>query len=293
MQIVKPGIYDIPESIYHSDPVIEPSLSNSIARILLDQSPMHARHAHVRLNPNRPEVEVTTAMDKGSALHKIILGKGADIHIIKADDYRKSETREIRDVARGSGFIPLLQKHFDEVHICSDLAIKQMMQREDCAGFFAAGKSEQVMVWEDSGVWCRAMVDRMPDDPKAPLYDLKLTEMSANPIEWDRRMIKSYRTQDRFYARGSKALRDVSPAPMRFIVIEMAEPCAVSVMTPGKTLQHIANDDVERAISTWGQCMKSGVWPGYEHTATIEAPNWLIREVEEREMREDMIEEFA
>ncbi|MFT8896308.1 MAG: PD-(D/E)XK nuclease-like domain-containing protein [Acetobacter sp.] len=293
MQIVKAGIYDIPESVYHSDPVIEPSLSNSIARIILDQSPKHARFAHVRLNPNQQPKEITAAMDKGSAIHQLILGKGAPIQEIKFSDYKKAAAKEERDACRDAGIIPLLSKDFDIAHACSAAVLAEMREREDCKEFFAPGKSEQVMVWRDRDIWCRAMVDRMPDDPRSPLFDLKGTMMSANPTEWDRRMVRAYRTQDRFYADGARRLRGNDPAPMRFIVFEMVEPFAVSVMTPGRTLQHIAQDDVQRAVDIWGRCMKSGVWPGYPHMATIEAPNWLIRETEEREMRDEMIEEFV
>ncbi|WP_242401117.1 hypothetical protein [Acetobacter okinawensis] len=49
--ITTPGIYDLPEAQYHADPCPTPSLSNSVARILLDESPMHAHFSHPRLNP--------------------------------------------------------------------------------------------------------------------------------------------------------------------------------------------------------------------------------------------------
>ncbi|MBO1362065.1 PD-(D/E)XK nuclease-like domain-containing protein [Acetobacter sacchari] len=289
--ITQPGIYDLPESVYHSDPVIAPSLSNSIARTFLDKSPKHAKFEHARLNPNREPKEITTAMDKGSAIHKLILGKGAPIQEIKAKDYKSPAARSERDACREAGIIPLLSKDFDVAHACSTAVLTEMHEREDCAEFFAPGKSEQVMIWRQHDVWCRAMVDRMPDDPYAPLFDLKGTMMSANPVDWDRRMVRAYRTQDRFYAAGSRRLRMRTPAPMRFVVFEMVEPFAMSVLIPGKTLQHVADEDVQRAVALWSECTRSGKWPGYPHTATIEAPNWLLREVEEREMREEALED--
>ncbi|GBR70939.1 hypothetical protein [Gluconobacter kanchanaburiensis] len=93
-RIEKPGIYDMPEAVYHSDPCLEPSLSNSIARVLLDQSPMHAHYAHPRLNLKREPFEVTAAMDFGTALHKLLLGKGAAIVEVKADAYRSAAAKE-------------------------------------------------------------------------------------------------------------------------------------------------------------------------------------------------------
>ncbi|CAI3961985.1 unnamed protein product, partial [Commensalibacter communis] len=38
--------YDMPASIYHSDPCPTPSLSNSLIRDLLDKSPYHAAWKH-------------------------------------------------------------------------------------------------------------------------------------------------------------------------------------------------------------------------------------------------------
>lgn len=289
-RIKTPGIYDMPEAVYHADPCVEPSLSNSIARVLLDQSPMHARYAHPRLNLAREPFEVTSAMDFGTALHKLLLGKGAAIVEVKADAYRSAAAKEARDAARESGSVPLLTEAHDRVHICADAVLSQMKQREDCVEFFAPGRSEAVMIWQKDGIWCRGMVDRLPDDPKAPIFDVKSTGLSANPMEWDRRMVKAYRTQDRFYAQGAKILRGVEPQPMRFIVAEMKAPFAVSVLTSAPTLRSLAEDDVARAQTLWGDCLKWNEWPGYPHTAHIEAPNWLLREAEEQAMRDDALE---
>ena len=290
MLINKPGIYDMPEASYHADPCIEPSLSNSITRVILDQSPMHARYAHPRLNLQRAPFETTSSMEFGTALHKILLGKGAAIVEIKADDYRTKIAKEDRDNARENGAVPLLSEAYERVHTCANVALEQMKQRADCAEFFMPGRSEAVMVWRKDGIWCRGMVDRLPDDPKAPIFDVKGTAMSANPTEWDRRMVKAYRTQDRFYAQGAKILRGVEPQPMRFIVVEMRAPFAVSVLTPAPSLRSLADDDVSRAQMIWGKCLKNNEWPGYSHTAHIEAPNWLLREAEEQAMRDDALE---
>ena len=52
-KIEKPGLYlDVPVDDYFADPLPAPSLTQSIAKIILDHSPLHAWHAHPRLNPN-------------------------------------------------------------------------------------------------------------------------------------------------------------------------------------------------------------------------------------------------
>lgn len=291
-RISTPGIYQMNAEDYHRDCVVEPSLSNSTARILLDQSPLHAHYAHPRLTPEPAEPRESTAvMDFGSALHKLLLGAGADIEVIPFGDYRKDAAKERRDEARQFGRIPLLETVWQRVQAAAHVARTQMLAHPDCLDFFAPGTSEAVMVWQDGGTWCRAMVDRLPDDPTAPLYDVKTTGLSAAPGEWEQRMVRQYRTQPAFYARGAKALRGRMPPPMRFIVVEMQAPYAVSVMASAPSLDEIAQADVERAVALWRTCLRDDAWPGYPlHTAHIEAPNWLFNAAADQAIRNEMME---
>src|SRR5262245_50563917 len=74
-----PGIYDIPLAEYLADPCPAPSLSASIAHILLSQSPRHAWEAHPRLNPHY-EPEEAEAFDLGTAAHAYLL-EGAEVFV--------------------------------------------------------------------------------------------------------------------------------------------------------------------------------------------------------------------
>lgn len=292
-KITEPGIYDLTNEQYHADPCPEASLSNSIAKIVLDESPFHARFYHPRLNKDRKVHQPTRPMLKGSALHKLILGKGANIAALPFDNFCTNKAKAARYDAEDAGEIPLLQKEYEEVLECADAAREQLKQREDCAEFFGPGQSEAVIAWQEQDIWCRGMVDFLPDDPRAPLFDLKGTTKSASPQEWSRSLAKDYRTQDRFYARGLKAIRGITPEPMRFIVVEMNAPYAVSVLTPAPSLRHVADENVARAIRIWSECMRSGKWPGYPHMAHVEAPAWLINEQEAQEIRDDILAEFG
>lgn len=288
--ITMPGIYDLPEAEYHADPCPTPSLSNSVARILLDESPMHAHFAHPRLNPNRVETEVTEVMRMGTAFHSILLRKGASVVEVKFDDYKKNAAKESRDAAMESGMVPLLSKNYDAVHEMCRRALIQMKQHPDLEGFFAPGQSEAIIAWQEGNDWCRGMVDRLPDDLHLPAFDLKGTMLSASPLKWDRRLVDAYRTQDRFYNRGLSAIEGRDRPPMRFVIVEMKEPHAVSVLTPAPSLQAVAAEDVDRAIQIWSGCMRSGHWPGYEYMAHVEAPGWLLRDHEEQQLRNEALE---
>lgn len=290
MVITQKGIYDIPEAEYHADPCPTPSLSNSVGKILIDESPMHARAAHPRLSPARVEVEVTEVIRMGTAFHSLLLGKGAKVFEVKFDNYTKAAAKESRDAATESGLVPLLSKNYDAVQEMCAAAIPQMKRHADLEGFFAPGRSEAVIAWQEGKEWCRGMVDRLPDDLRYPAFDLKGTMLSASPKKWDRRLVDAYRTQDRFYNRGLREIEGRDRPAMRFVIVEMKAPYAVSVLTPAPSLQAVAENEVDRAIQIWNACMESGNWPGYEYTAHVEAPSWILRDYDEQELRDEALE---
>lgn len=290
------GIHaSVPEAAYHADPCPEPSLSNSIAGILLARSPLHARYAHPRLRPIPPEpFDVTAGMDFGSALHKRLLGRGADIEVIPFSDYKKDAARERREEARQFGRIPLLEKEMPRLLAIAEAASAQIKAHPDARDFYAPGQSEAVLIWQDGSVWCRSMVDRLPDDPDAAPYDLKVTGLSAAPADWERRMVQAYRTQPPFYGRGLAKLRGRTPPSMRFIVIEDKAPFAVSVMCPAPSLYQAGAADVDQAVRLWARCLGDDDWPGYPaFTAHIEAPPWLLNAQADQSIRDDFMEFVA
>ena len=49
-----PWLLDMPEADYHKDPSPTPSLSSSIAKLLVNESPYHAYRQHPRLRKQSP-----------------------------------------------------------------------------------------------------------------------------------------------------------------------------------------------------------------------------------------------
>lgn len=279
--ITTPGFYNISEAEYHADPCLTPSLSSGIARKLVRQSPMHAWHAHPRLNPAGGDDFNSDAADAGTILHKMLLGKGADIVEIDAPDWRTKAAKEAREEARTAGKVPVLAEKLAELHECAKAARRQIEAHPDGCMLFEPGSSEQAMIWREGQSWCRALVDRTPNDPRLPLIDLKTTGMSAAPGEWERRLVSEYAFQAAFYERGAQALDRANRHPMLFIVIETAAPYAVSVMACAPSLRAIADAEVQRGINLWQHCTSTQSWPGYPaQTAYVDAPAWRINQFE-------------
>jgi hypothetical protein len=82
-----------------------------VAKILLDRSPLHAWHAHPRLNPDYRHDD-DTKFDVGNIAHKLMLGRGKDIVVLEFDDWRTKAAKDAREAAAAAGKLAVLGKHF-------------------------------------------------------------------------------------------------------------------------------------------------------------------------------------
>src|SRR3990167_3196210 len=85
---------------YIRDPAPEPSLSASVAHLLLTRSARHAWLAHPRLNPAWAP-EATEQTDLGTLEHALLLEQDdSRLVVVEADDWRAKAARLARDEAR-------------------------------------------------------------------------------------------------------------------------------------------------------------------------------------------------
>lgn len=281
------GVHEITEDVYHGDPCPEPSLSSSIAKLLVGRSPRHAWAAHPKLNPEH-KPKASGNFDLGTAFHALFLGKGAGIEIVHADDWRTKAAQEARAAARAAGRTPMLSEQHDRAQEMVRVVREQIdADHPELARAFAAGVPERALVWrEDNGVWCRALLDWMPES--GPLYpDLKTTESAAHPDAWSRILFDmGYDVSDAFYRRGLRKLGLASEdAFLEFVAVEVEAPLhliATHRMHPmGAAL---ADRKVERAIALWGACLKANRWPGYRRETAWHQPKpWAEEQWMERE----------
>jgi hypothetical protein len=280
--IIKAGIYTIPAEEYHSDPCEEPSLSASVAKILLNKTPLHAMLAHPRLNPNYREDE-SARFDIGSAAHSLLLEGDGKMVVVDAKDWRTNAAKEERDAARAIGKYPILAYQEHNIREMVKVA-KAFISTSELAGIFELGKPEQTLVWrEENGIWCRARLDLLSNDYRR-IIDYKTTT-SANPEEWARKQIiqLGYDIQAQFYTRGTYIVTGVSPE-FTFLLQEIEPPYACSLVAFDNTYLNLGNMKIDIAIRLWETCMSGGVWPGYLPTVQYcSAPVWAMREFDENE----------
>jgi hypothetical protein len=273
---MKPGIYTIPAEDYHRDPCDVPSLSSSIAHLLVKKTPAHARWAHPRLNPDFERKEKAN-FDLGNMAHAVLLENTYErIVVVEADSWRTKAAQQERDDAYGQGFTPILRKDYDRLTLAIDSIRAQVAERTYDPPLFTDGKPEQTLVWEERGVWCRALVDWLRDDFSV-IDDLKTTSASANPVIWSKRQLEQIGAdvQFAFYRRGVRALKGKDPV-FRWMVAELEPPFPISVVSLDPSWIDLADLKVDRAIERWRHCMETETWPGYpEPIYYAEPPAWV------------------
>ena len=292
--IDQPGVYDIPADTYHADPCPAPSLSSGVAKTILEQSPRHGWLRHPKLNPAF-EPENRTLFDKGRASHKVVLGVGEEIVVIDAPNYTTKAAQQAKQLAYLDGRTPVLKHQMATVNEMAAAVRAQLDRHEEAAEAFVPGlgKPEQALIWREGDVWCRALLDWMPNGGNV-FPDLKSTGASANPDLWGTRTLYDggFDVQAAFYCRGIRATLGIEDPRFRFVVVENEPPYALSVVELTPAAMAMANRKAEEAIAIFGWCLRNNRWPGYpSRVCYVDPPIWAERKWLEREERTKLVSE--
>lgn len=297
---MKPGFHDLPCDQYLADCCEAPSLSSHIATLLLAQSPLHAWHAHPKLNPDY-QPEHSEEADAGSVAHELLLtGDESRIVVVAADDWRTKAAQQQRDDARANKLIPILGRKFEEAQAMVKAA-RDYLDSSEIAGILQDGHPERVVVWQEfygvdekgalkrqgSPIWCRARTDWLTTQRNV-ILDYKTTAGSAEPSSWIRSQLaqSGYDVQAAFYIRGVHTFTSGGKPPtFVFFVQENYPPYSCSLVSLAPSMMELAERKVQRAINAWASCMASGNWPAYSaQIAWAEAQAWQMSQEEEREL---------
>jgi hypothetical protein len=294
MTITEPGIYDLPEREYHADPCVVPSLSRSIAVRIVTASPAHAYAEHPRLggSPARSSGSGDEDMDTGTAIHAAFLQGEDKIAHCPVDSWRTNAAKALKADALAAGRIPLKTVAYDNA-MRTIAALRKWQAR---TGMFTAGKPEQSVIWhEDGELWCRARIDWLPDDPAAPLLDLKTTGGLATPATWGRACFEhGADVQAAMYPRGLEFVRGEPPGGTLFVMAETDPPHAVRVFGLDPVAEDVGRAKAAAARAVWTQCLAEHLaraelgqdtaeaWPAYPpEIEWILPPPWVVRQWEE------------
>lgn len=270
-------VLDIAPEQYHADPCATPSLSASIAKLLVDRSPRHAWAAHPRLGGLARES--SDSMDSGTLIHRLLLGAGADLAVIDAADYRTNAAKAAREEARAAGKLPVLAGKLAEANAKAEKLREQLR----AFGVDLNARSEVPIEWHEYAgtgepVLCRAMLDHV-DFERGQIWDLK-TITCAHPDACARAMVAyGYDLQEAAYR---SALRHLCPEwsgreDFTFLFLELHPPhCVLPVRSDGQ-FRAMGDARWQRALGLWKSCLASNHWPGYAADAVrLSPPNWAL-----------------
>lgn len=268
------GIWpDIPEVVYHRD---NGSLSSSGARAILATSPMEFRYEQD--HPPKPK----RVFDLGSCTHSLILGKGAELVLIDANNYQTKKAQQARDEAWDAGKTPVLQRELDE---CKAMAA-EVFKHPLAAALLTAGEAELSGWWTDpeTGARLRFRPDFSSLDVigRRPIVVDVKTTANAHPIKFAKSAADfGYYCQGDWYLEGVGAVTGIWDAAFVLIAVSKTPPYPVSVhqFTPEDLYRGKFRN--RKAIRLWSQCMASGEWPGYEGLNMLELPAWERKSIDE------------
>ncbi|MFC3504836.1 PD-(D/E)XK nuclease-like domain-containing protein [Micromonospora krabiensis] len=270
LEVTEPGIHpDMPEDVYHRDPVPGGSLSSSGARKLLETCP--ARFDYERRNPPPSRDE----FDLGKAFHTKVLGTGAETVVCDFRDWKTKPAQEAKKAAYAAGKVPLLAHQAADVDAMTDA-----VRSHPIAGaLLSKGDVEQSLFWTDdrTGIWRRARLDLLRTDA---IVDLKSCE-SADGEHVAKAIARyGYHAQADFYLEGARAL-GLGELPFLFVFVEKRPPHLIHVVQLGPDELAAGRHLNNRAIDRFAECQRTGVWPGYaDDITTISLPPYALRNLE-------------
>lgn len=291
MNITAPGIYrDFDGQAYFDDPCPEPSLSQSIAKVLIAQSPLHAMHEHPRLvSPAAEDDEAekyVKAQAIGNAAHALMIGRGKTISVFDFKAFRKDTEKEARDEAVAAGNTPILKKHILDAEAMVHAAHAQLDHHE-AKDAFTKGAGEVVIAWQEDGLWFRSMIDWLHDDMLI-VDDYKTTGMSVAPHVISMMMVNAgWDVQAAMIERGLNVLdpQRAGRRRFRFIGQENSKPYALTVAQMGEAALTMGRKKIDAAVNLWRAAIETGQWPGYTNRIIVpeyagwQETRWLDREI--------------
>ena len=289
------GVHDLPSEVYHADLMCAvPSLSSTLARLLLNRSPRHAWHASPRLNPDH-EPQDRKTFDIGRAAHRAVLGKGGDYVaypeqvLAKNGAASTTEAKEWASEMRARGLTPLKA---DEVEAIHDMAGEIMARLAAMGMTFPPSRSELTAIAEIDGAMCRAMIDHAPADPRQPLWDLKTTTDASPEAVVRTVMAYGYDIQAAHYVETWKAATG-EDRDFQFAFVEKSPPYEASIVRLSGDAMEMAKRRTRRAREIWRECLRENRWPGYpSDIIEVSLPEfyqtrWLEREATEAEIKRE------
>jgi hypothetical protein len=280
-------LHNVSVEDYYADRLpldIPPTLSASVAKVLVSQTPAHARLLHAKLRTPEEsadrEDDTTVAKTKGTLIHRLVLGAGGDLVEIDYPSYSKKDAQQQRDRALDEHKIPVLKHVLREMRKSAEMILLRLRSE----GIELDGESEVPMVWRETAldgtvVYCRGLVDHIWLG-ESHIMDLK-TIQSADQDSCEKSIASyDYDIQSAAYSSGLKALQPDMDPTFDFAFCEVEAPNSVTVGTLDGLLQHEGEKAWAIAVNRWAKALATKEFHASYVTgrARFEHKAWKIQE---------------
>lgn len=263
-----PGVHpEIGEIEYHS--VCDPgSVTASMLRRITppEFTPAHLRHY---LDAEREE---KSYFDFGSAYHTGVLGTGKTVVEVKLKSWQSDAAIAARKAAYAEGAVPLLTKELDVVKAM----VAATLADAGCARLLTAFTPELVIVWfdEPTQLWCRAMIDFVPDyDVHMTLGEFKTIAGNADPGSVSAAIGKHRYDQPLAHSITGCRVLGLADTITPVLIACGKEPPHVPLCRPvDEETIRIGAVCNAKALDLYATCLATGKWPGYDDPEVEQPP---------------------
>ncbi len=261
-----------------------PGFNQSTANALLNKSPRHAFEKRKRaMSKPTPDPEHTRDREKGTMVHKVLLGSKTGYRVLDFEDYKTKVAQQERAACELSGVTPILKPDLERVYLSAN---KLREQLAEVFGIELDGDSETEHYWTEqtaSGpLQCKAKLDHVREVHNGvQIIDLKSGD-SANPKQLVRRILdQGYHVQAACYSRGLIASKPAYAGRVEFIDLfietEGLNMCTPIAIVGG--LYELGEHQWLKACSRWAHCVHEARYPGYTETILApECPKWALEQ---------------
>lgn len=258
-----------------------PRLSQSIAKTLLDKSPLHAWTEHRLLGGVKSEP--SDAMVEGTVFEALIVGICDEVvEVVEGfDAWRSNAAKEAKAAAIEAGKIPILAHKIEPMEVAA-ARIREAIAERLPGGLDGIEWKKRVEWTSRGGCHCSGELDGLRIMPNGyQIIDLKKCE-NAHPSTLSKKVTADgWHVQQAAYMEAINTLHPeyAGHGTFWFCCYEVNPPYAVTVCTLEGVFAELGERRWDNAKRIWKQCIETNKWPGYG-TTTLEALPWQAAELE-------------
>jgi hypothetical protein len=253
------------EEQYRADPCPEPSLNATLAKGIINSSPLHASY---NLSSR---TELTDSLRKGTAFHAYSTGKYIEkLAVFDGKSWAGKDASMFWDLAISNGFTPLLQKEAATAQAMAK-AVRDYLKKHGLSNLLEEGDKELCGFAIVGGKWVRCRFDVIHRGDVVRIIELKSCA-SVKPNDINRQIYDlAYDVAAELYQKIAYALSEgCHRVEYDMIFVENTAPYDVVPVSLSGEWSCISASRFFRAFETWKTCIETGNWPGY-------APEGFIR----------------